>query len=158
MNTTKFWELLMSWMLSFCVCVCINAGILFYTKEKMSVYAYIYIYTTATCPSSCSQKFGEPGKVAKHKVRNLRGVLPMLHHCKTHYMPVAVLRVDWEGDLLERKVQSRVKKHFFSFLLLSFYLLSFSCFWAFFLLLPSPSSYGGGTECWWDNKWPNRRQ
>lgn len=38
-------------------------------------------------------------------------MLPMLHLCRTHYMPVAAFRVDREGDLLKRK--SRVKKHFF---------------------------------------------
>lgn len=30
-------------------------------------------------------------------------MLPMLHLCRTHCKPVDVLRVVWEGDLLERK-------------------------------------------------------
>lgn len=55
----------------------------------------------STSPSSYSQNFGESGEL--DKVRNLIACGQCTIPGRTHYMPVDVLRVVWEGDLLERK-------------------------------------------------------
>lgn len=67
---------------------------------------------------------------------------------RTHYMPVDVLRVVWEGEPIREK-KYRVDLRTIFFFLLTALLLSalLLMFLGFFLLLPSPSSYGSGTEC-----------
>lgn len=85
------------WWAENCHSVCVYACIVL-----MCIYIYIYKGIASTWLFLCSKKFGVSGDLVKHKVRSL-SVLLILHPCRTHYMPVALLRVDWEGDLLERK-------------------------------------------------------